>query len=139
MGLDDRPHRQPSSAHLHPSTHHQHPHPLPPSTAAKTKPPNHKKESKYHTADYKKPPKSSQVHDTKYATAPANLDKASSNLDKKILVSLISQSEYMKRHLYIKTGVDHERSVLRYQLKKVSIRNYTPKAINQDINMGMWI
>lgn len=44
-----------------------------------------------------------------------------------------SLDSYFKKHLYIKskveTGVE----------SKVSLRNYTPKALYQELNMGMWI
>lgn len=51
-----------------------------------------------------------------------------------------TQNDYIKRHLYIKSCVDNEQSVWKFQpQQKVSIRNYTPKAINQEMNMGMWI
>lgn len=41
-----------------------------------------------------------------------------------------AKSDYIKRHLYIKCCVNRN---------KVTIRNYTPKVISQEINMGMWM
>lgn len=42
-----------------------------------------------------------------------------------------SKSDYIKRHLYFKCCVNRN--------SKVTIRNYTPKIISQEINMGMWM
>lgn len=47
--------------------------------------------------------------------------------------------DYMKHHLLIKSCLDKERSLLRTGVKKISIRNYTPKILGQEINMGMWM
>lgn len=48
--------------------------------------------------------------------------------------------DYMKHHLLIKSCLDKERSLLRTgPIKKISIRNYTPKILGQEINMGMWM
>lgn len=41
-----------------------------------------------------------------------------------------SKSDYIRRHLYIKCCVNRN---------KLTIRNYTPKVISQEINMGMWM
>lgn len=49
-----------------------------------------------------------------------------------------SQFEYINNNLCIKSCIGN-REVLRFQMKKVSFRNYTPKILNQEINMGMWI
>lgn len=43
-----------------------------------------------------------------------------------------AQYEYIRNHLYIKTGIQGGK-------KKSSFRNYIPKVINQEINMGMWM
>lgn len=48
------------------------------------------------------------------------------------------QFEYIKKNLCIKTCIGNG-EVLRFQVKKVTIRNYTPKILNQEINMGMWM
>lgn len=48
----------------------------------------------------------------------------------------VDQYNYLRNNLIIKSGVENQDS--RYP-KKISIRNYTPKILNQEINMGMWI
>lgn len=48
--------------------------------------------------------------------------------------------EYMRNHLFIKSRLDSERTLLRPPAtNKISIRNYTPKILGQEINMGMWM
>lgn len=49
-----------------------------------------------------------------------------------------AQYDYIKNNLCIKSCIG-DREVLRFQMKKVSFRNYTPKILNQEVNMGMWI
>lgn len=48
------------------------------------------------------------------------------------------QKEYLRKNLLIKCCVDKERTIP-LQTKKVSIRDYKPKVITQEIDMGMWI
>ncbi|KAK5638303.1 hypothetical protein RI129_012598 [Pyrocoelia pectoralis] len=50
-----------------------------------------------------------------------------------------SQHDYIKQHLYIKCCVDKEKAPWKFQAQKISFRNYTPKTINQEMNMGMWM
>lgn len=50
----------------------------------------------------------------------------------------ISQFDYLRNNLCIKTGIGNHQ-VLKFQMKKVTLRNYTPKTLNQEVNMGMWI
>lgn len=47
--------------------------------------------------------------------------------------------DYMRNHLFIKSCLDQERTLIRSAPKKISIRNYTPKILGQEINMGMWM
>lgn len=48
--------------------------------------------------------------------------------------------EYMRNHLFIKSRLDQERTLLKPpNTNKISIRNYTPKILGQEINMGMWM
>ncbi|KAJ8958489.1 hypothetical protein NQ318_002283 [Aromia moschata] len=50
----------------------------------------------------------------------------------------ISQFDYLRNNLRIKSCVGN-REVFRFQMKKITIRNYTPKILRQEVNMGMWI
>lgn len=50
----------------------------------------------------------------------------------------IAHNEYLRHNLYIKSAVEKQ-NALSFQLKKVSFRNYTPKILSQEVNMGMWI
>lgn len=50
----------------------------------------------------------------------------------------ISQFDYLRNNLYIKTCLGNC-DVLKCQMKKITFRNYTPKILNQEVNMGMWI
>ncbi|KAL1502396.1 hypothetical protein ABEB36_007542 [Hypothenemus hampei] len=52
--------------------------------------------------------------------------------------SINNYEYYLKHNLYIKSAVGNT-NVLNYQMKKVSFRNYTPKILSQEVNMGMWI
>lgn len=102
-----------------------------------------KTKEKYKTEYIKRSAAQVPQNREKYSTAPiASKDKPKNdncschhcNKDTQ------SQNDYMKRHLYIKSCVDNETSApWRFQAQKVSIRNYTPKAINQELNMGMWM
>ncbi|CAH2009399.1 unnamed protein product [Acanthoscelides obtectus] len=49
-----------------------------------------------------------------------------------------AQFEYIRNNLCIKFCIGN-RDLFRFQRKKVSIRNYTPKSLNQEVNLGMWI
>lgn len=107
---------------------------------------NLKYKEKYHTAYKKRPANTNVQPKEKYSTTPyiakekvtRNVNYISTNIkgeDSK----QTSQNDYMKRHLYVKSCVDKEQSEWKFQEQKVSIRNYTPKVINQEINMGMWM
>lgn len=50
----------------------------------------------------------------------------------------ISQFDYLRNNLCIKSCIG-TRDVLKFQMKKITFRNYTPKILNQEVNMGMWI
>lgn len=50
----------------------------------------------------------------------------------------ISRFDYLRNNLCFKTGIA-KREVPKFQMKKVTLRNYTPKILNQEVNMGMWI
>lgn len=52
--------------------------------------------------------------------------------------SCIPQFEYLRNNLCIKTRIGTQDG-LQFQMKKISFRNYTPKILNQEMNMGMWI
>ncbi|XP_019769848.2 uncharacterized protein LOC109544221 [Dendroctonus ponderosae] len=45
---------------------------------------------------------------------------------------------YLKHNLYIKSAVETQ-NLLGLQTKNVTFRNYTPKSLSQEVNMGMWI
>lgn len=80
----------------------------------------------------------------KYKTSTSEPDKSQKvewKKDANYTISKVQkeQYDYIRNNLYIKSAVDREKTILKFQLKKVSIRNYTPKTINQEINMGMWI
>lgn len=45
---------------------------------------------------------------------------------------------YFKNHLYIKSRVDTTETLFGVE-RRISFRNYIPKVIIQEINMGMWI
>ena len=47
--------------------------------------------------------------------------------------------DYLRNNLHIKFCVCGSREVSTFPNKKVSFRNYTPKILNQEINMGMWM
>lgn len=53
--------------------------------------------------------------------------------------SPINHFEYLKNNLHIKTCIWGNKQVLEFQVKKISFREYTPKILDQEINMGMWI
>lgn len=50
-----------------------------------------------------------------------------------------NQFDYLKKNLFIKSRVDTECELWQFQQRKVSFRNYTPKILNQEVNMGMWM
>ncbi|EFA05529.1 hypothetical protein TcasGA2_TC015716 [Tribolium castaneum] len=50
-----------------------------------------------------------------------------------------AQNDYLKNNLHIKTCVCGSREILKFQSKKTNFRNYTPKILNQEVNMGMWM
>lgn len=50
-----------------------------------------------------------------------------------------AQNDYLRNNLQIKTCVCGNLEILKFQTKKVSFRNYTPKILNQEVNMGMWM
>lgn len=53
---------------------------------------------------------------------------------------LKSQKEYISNHLKIKAGIyETKTKTNKFPTKKSTIRDYTPKIINQDVTMGMWI
>lgn len=108
---------------------------------------------KYHTDHIKKRPLDIKLKQ-KYSTTP--LDKFTSRdlhwqpqeetdpavtwtnwiKDKEVFVH--AQRDYMKRHLFIKSCIDRDLA-LKFQAKKTNLRNYTPKAIDQEVNLGMWM
>ncbi|XP_066258155.1 uncharacterized protein [Euwallacea similis] len=45
---------------------------------------------------------------------------------------------YLRHNLYIKSAIENQ-NLLNSQIKKNSIRNYTPKILSQEVNLGMWI
>lgn len=49
-----------------------------------------------------------------------------------------SRFDYLRNNLCIKTGIANQEA-LKFQMKKITLRNYTPKILNQEVNMGMWI
>ncbi|XP_076256308.1 uncharacterized protein LOC143193801 [Rhynchophorus ferrugineus] len=49
-----------------------------------------------------------------------------------------SQFQYLRHNLYIKSAVEKQND-FNFQKKKVSFRNYTPKILRQEVNMGMWM
>ncbi|KAL3271323.1 hypothetical protein HHI36_021811, partial [Cryptolaemus montrouzieri] len=51
----------------------------------------------------------------------------------------VSQFDYIKHNLFIKSCVGSEFELWQFQAKKKSFRNYTPKILDQEANMGMWI
>lgn len=47
--------------------------------------------------------------------------------------------DYLKHNLFIKSRVGTDCAEWQFQQQKISFRNYTPKILNQEVNMGMWI
>ncbi|XP_018569558.1 uncharacterized protein LOC108909651 isoform X2 [Anoplophora glabripennis] len=70
--------------------------------------------------------------------SPKNQDKKKDDHTSDRRTDDSPQFEYIKKNLCIKTCIGNG-EVLRFQVKKVTIRNYTPKILNQEINMGMWM
>ncbi|RZC35276.1 hypothetical protein BDFB_013496 [Asbolus verrucosus] len=50
-----------------------------------------------------------------------------------------AQFDYLKNNLHIKFCICGSRELLKFQTAKLSFRNYTPKILDQEINMGMWM
>lgn len=107
---------------------------------------------KYHTDHLKKRPLDIKLKQ-KYSTAPLDkftsrdLHLPSQNPDPEVCwtrwskdkdVFAHAQKDYMKRHLFIKSCIDRDRG-LKFQVKKANLRNYTPKVIDQEVNLGMWM
>lgn len=78
------------------------------------------------------------THPSKFQTSKSE-PELPSNKQRKNAEFSRSHADYLKRNLYIKSALDKESCLLRFQAKKLSIRNYIPKIINQELNMGMWI
>ncbi|KAK9871984.1 hypothetical protein WA026_015229 [Henosepilachna vigintioctopunctata] len=51
----------------------------------------------------------------------------------------VTQFDYIKHNLLIKSCVCSESKLWQIQPKKKSFRNYTPKILDQEVNMGMWM
>lgn len=85
-------------------------------------------------------PKNKEAIRQAYNTTPADKYTPKKHPDKKKeeTTDHSPQFEYIKKNLCVKTCIGNG-EVLRFQVKKVTIRNYTPKILNQEINMGMWM
>lgn len=52
----------------------------------------------------------------------------------------LSQFDYIRNNLQIKSCLGANRNIFTFHSKKnLTIRNYTPKILNQEINMGLWM
>lgn len=49
-----------------------------------------------------------------------------------------SQFDYLRNNLCIKTCIANQK-VVKLQMTKITFRNYTPKILSQEVNIGMWI
>ncbi|KAJ3620553.1 hypothetical protein MTP99_004492 [Tenebrio molitor] len=97
----------------------------------KQKNPSAKPKDKYQTEYYLREKRSRENY---YNTAP-NENKS----NKETSHPSRAQHDYLRNNLHIKSCVCGNREILRCQTKKISFRNYTPKILNQEINMGMWM
>lgn len=53
--------------------------------------------------------------------------------------SCYSQCDYLRNNLCIKSCIGKHPEELKFQMRNANFRNYTPKILNQEINLGMWI
>ena len=47
--------------------------------------------------------------------------------------------DYIGHHLEVKFGLDESKTVFIYRVNRLTIRNYVPKIIRQELTMGMWM